>query len=139
MSQFIGLFDIRDFKPEDTNFVLATLFNGVYYGDPRFKNVPKATFMKNYKAVGESYIKNTDKTTIKIACLKEDPDTILGYSILSADFMGIKWVYVKDRWRKRGIGKCLVPRYPTYVTHMTKIGEELLKKFEQVTFNPFDN
>lgn len=138
MDEFTGLYDIRDFKKEDTNFILASFYNGVYYGDFRFKQVPKKAFMENYRKIGEALLTDPTKTVIKVACLPEDPDVILGYSILSHDYMGIKWVFVKERWRKRGIAKSLVPHYPTYVTHLTKIGEQLLSKFENCAFIPFN-
>lgn len=139
MSEFTGLYDIRDFKTEDTNFVLATFYNGVFYGDNRFLGMAKKSFISTYKVLGERLIRDPN-TVIKVACLKDEPDVILGYSILSADYLGIKWVFVKDRWRKRGIGKSLVPRYPVYVTHKTEIGNALMPKFENfatITFEPF--
>jgi hypothetical protein len=97
--------------------------------------------MKNYKAVAEALIA---KRTIKVACLREDPDVIIGYSILSNDFQTIDWVYVKSSkqpdgttWRNKGVGKSLVPQYPTSVSHLTVLGKELLKKFPNTVFNPF--
>ncbi len=90
--------------------------------------------MDNYKLVGESLIK---KATIKVACLVEDNDVILGYSILSNDFQVIHWVFVKAAWRKQGIAKTLVPKYPTAFTNFTTLGLTLTKKFDKIVFNPF--
>lgn len=137
MTDFTGLYDIRDFKPEDANFVLGAFKNGVYYGDSRFSQMLKKVFMENYKKLDIPLTTDGSKYTIKVACLKEDQDTILGYSILSADYSTIHWVYVKEKWRKHGIGKSLVPRHPTYVTHLTQIGQSLLSKFNHIIFDPF--
>jgi len=141
MSSFRGFYDIRDYKPEDRNFVISTFLRGLYYGDSWFSLIPKDIFMKNYKAVAEALIA---KRTIKVACLREDPDVIIGYSILSNDFQTIDWVYVKSSkqpdgttWRNKGVGKSLVPQYPTSVSHLTVLGKELLKKFPNTVFNPF--
>lgn len=139
MEDFTGLYDVRDFKPEDTNFILASLKNGVYYGDERFKNVDKREFMKGYEPIANKMIFDTRYNVVKVACLKDEPDVILGYSILSADYQGIKWVYVKERWRKKGIGKALVPHFATYCTHMTPPWEKIIKKFEAMVFSPFKN
>jgi hypothetical protein len=136
MSDFKGLYDIRDAKADDRNFVLATFLRGLYYGDSWFSLIPKDIFMANYKKVGE-FLVTSPNINIKVACLKEDPDVIIGYSILSQDFSTIHWVYVKNIWRKQGIGRSLVPQHPTTVTHLTALGKTLLSKFENCIFNPF--
>lgn len=135
MSSFQGLYDIRDYQTEDANFILATFLRGLYYGDSWFSLIPKDIFMKHYKVVAEALLKTR---TVKVACLKEDPSVILGYSILSNDYQGIDWVFVKSAWRKQGIGKSLVPQRPSYVTHLTKLGKDLLVKFPNTVFNPFN-
>jgi len=138
MSTFTGLYEVRDMIEEDKNFILATFLRGLYYGDSWFSEIAKDIFMTNYKPVVEKFLNDPIKYTVKVACLKEDPTVIIGYSILSADYQGITWVYVKSAWRKRGIAKSLTPRYPTYVTHLTALGKVLMKKFEtNVIFNPF--
>lgn len=136
MSKFAGLYDIRDMKPEDKNFILATFLRGLYYGDSWFSLISKDAFMTNYKKVGE-FLLNHEKVTIKIACLKEDPDVILGYSILSTDFSTVHWVFVKKAWREKGIAKSILPNHPTEVTHLTTLGKSLLPKINNPTFNPF--
>lgn len=133
---FQGLYDIRDMKPEDKNFVLATFLRGLYYGDSWFSLIPKPVFMDNYKSVADALVTG-QKTVIKIACLKEDPSVILGYSIMSSDYQSVVWVFVKSTWRKRGIARSLLPQHPVAVTHLTKIGKSLLSKLNNPIFNPF--
>lgn len=133
---FTGLYEIRDYTEADKNFVMATFLRGLYYGDSWFSKIPKQVFMDNYKLVAEHLL---TKSVVKIACLPEDPEVIIGYSILSADYSAIEWVYVKKAWRLKGIGRRLVPKYPTAVTHLSKLGESLLSKFENTIFNPFYN
>lgn len=138
MSKFLGLYDVRDIMPGDENFILSTFLRGVYYGDTWFSEIPKDIFMSNYKAVADTMVFNRNKTVIKVACLKDDPSTILGYSILSPDYQTIHFVYVKKSWRTQGIAKSLLPQYPTAVTHLTLLGKKLLSKFNSnVVFNPF--
>lgn len=92
--------------------------------------------MTNYHKVAEA-LTVSPKITIKVACLPEDPDVILGYSILSADFQTVHFVYVKSAWRNKGIARSLLPQYPTTITHLTKLGKSLMHKFPSATFNPF--
>jgi hypothetical protein len=44
---------------------------------------------------------------------------------------------VKEKWRRMGIAKAILPQFPVYVTHLTAFGKSLLSKFESCTFNPF--
>lgn len=134
MTKFAGLYDIRDIKTGDENFVLATFLRGLYYGDSWFSTIPKDIFMENYKQVATALL---SKAVIKIACLKEDPDVIIGYSILSPDYQTIHFVFVKHAWRNKGIARSLLPQYPTAITHLTKLGKELMSKFPTAQFNPF--
>lgn len=136
MNDFQGLYDIRDGKESDKNFVLATFLRGLYYGDSWFSIIPKNIFMDHYKRLANALV-NHPQIIIKVACLKEDPDVILGYSILSSDLSTIHWVFVKSAWRNNGIARSLVPQQPNNVTHLSALGKILLPKFKNVVFNPF--
>lgn len=136
MNNFQGLYDVRDYKENDKSFVLATFLRGVYHGDSWFSYIPRPIFMDNYKRIAEAAF-TSPKIVVKVACLKEDPDVIIGYSILSSDFQAIVWVYVKSEWRKHGIGKTLVPANPQFVTHLSALGKSLITKLPNAVFNPF--
>lgn len=136
VSNFKGLYDIRDAKESDKAFVLATFLRGLYHDSSWFSLIPKRIFMTNYHPVAEAIV-NSPKYVIKVACLQDDPDTIIGYSILAADYTGIVWVFVKKKWRLNGIATTLLPKFPQYVTHINNLGTKLLPKFEGCHFNPF--
>lgn len=139
-SEIDKVYDLREYRPSDASFILATFLLGVYYGDsaeyPYIRLIPKNIFMEAYKKIGTTLL-DSPKVVINVACLKEDPDVILGYSILSSDFSTIHWVFVKSAWRKQGLARALLPKYPTAATHMTVIGTKLMNKFENLIFNPF--
>lgn len=136
MSEFQGLYNVRDIKVGDENFIISTFLRGLYYGDSWFSQIPKSIFMDCYKVAAERLIKHA---TIKIACLPDEEDIIIGYSILSNDYTTVHWVYVKKDWRKQGIATSLVPKYASYVTHLTALGKELLPKLKDAVFHPFKN
>lgn len=133
-SPLTDLYEVRDGNMEDKNFVLATFLRGLYYGDSWFSRIDKDIFMDNYKKIAEALF---TRGMVKIACLKQDPSVILGYSLLSTDYQAIHFVYVKKSWRGVGIAKSLTPRHPQCVTHLTDVGISLLKKYPDVIFNPF--
>lgn len=136
MTDFKGLYSVRDAKLEDKNFILATFLRGLYYGETWFSDIPKDIFMENYKKIAEALI-HSPKVIIKVACLPEDQDVILGYSILSTDYQTVHWVYCKSAWRLKGIGRSLVPQHPVYVSHLSQLGKSLLSKLKPAVFNPF--
>src|ERR1035437_9927640 len=107
------LIRVRDVLPGDYNFIMATFLRGLYYGNEFFNSIPKEVFMSEYHAILERRIKGP--VTIKVACLKDDDDVILGYSIyrdvsvLGDSVKVLDWIFVKSAWRNIGIGKNLVP------------------------------
>src|ERR1700679_142902 len=107
MSNFQGLYDIRDYKESDKNFILATFLRGLYYGDSWFSMVDKDAFMEYYGKIANMILVHP-KVSIKVACLKEDSEVILGYAILSKDNTAVHWAYVKSPWRNKGIAKSLL-------------------------------
>lgn len=133
---FEGLYTVRDGVKTDHNLILATFLRGLYYGDSWFSLIPKDIFMDNYKHVIQAIL-NKPETVVKVACLNEDPNVILGYSIMSGDYQTVHWCYVKSAWRKQGIGRALVPKHPTYVSHLTDLGKKLIGKINSPLFNPF--
>lgn len=129
------LYEIRLYRDSDFNFVMATFLRGLYYGDSWFSLIPKDIFMAYYKQVVEALI---NKHVVYIACLKEDQDVILGYSMVSKDETTLHWVFVKLAWRKQGIARSLVPSTISCVTHLTDLGRSLMSKINNCVFNPFN-
>ncbi len=133
--ELASLYEIRDYDAAgDEAFVMATFLRGLYYGNEFFSIIPKDLFMDNYKLVIGALL---SKNQVKVACLREDPSVILGYSIISNDFKTLHWVFLKKAWRLQGIGRSLVPKYITSVSHFTSMGLPLLKKFDNCVFDPF--
>lgn len=127
---------IRPYKQQDHNFIMASFLRGTYYGNEFYSMVNKDVFMANYKYVAEALIA---KNSVAVACLEDDPDTILGYSIYTKDGTALHWVYLKKDWRgKFGIFKLLVPDNVSSYSHFTAQGLEIVnRKFPKLTFNPF--
>lgn len=136
MSDFSGLYNLRVGKESDKNFVLATFLRGLYYGESFFSRVPKAVFFDRYKLVAQALVEDAN-TILRVACLPEDPDVILGYSLCSNNGETLYWVFVKTTWRKHGIARSLMPSHIKYVAHLTRLGDSLLYKLPGAEFNPF--
>jgi GNAT superfamily N-acetyltransferase len=123
---------IRGPQSGDTNFVYATWLRGLYYGNDFIKQIDKDIFMEEYHPVVTGILRRPG-ISIKIACLKEDEDVILGYSITEGSTL--HWVFVKPVWRGIGVAKKLLPDKIITITHYTNLGKKL--KSTETIFNPF--
>lgn len=130
------LVEIREYQPNDKNFIFSTFLRGLYYGDSWFTLIDKDVFMSNYHKILNVLLASPN-TKVNVACLKEDKDIILGYSIYSKDNSILHYVFCKSAWRSIGICRLLVSPSTTTVTHMTKVGLGFLKKHPHIKFNPF--
>lgn len=79
---------------------------------------------------------------MNVACLKDDPDVILGYSVWQDDIDDEKilhWLHVKGGWRNIGLGKSLIPANVKTITHLTKSGLGMRASMEKWDwqYNPF--
>lgn len=129
------LITYRDAVPSDMNFIHATWLPGLYHGNDWFRQIDEQTYYDSYPRIIESILQRPD-VTVRIACLVEDADTILGYAVFEEEIL--HYAFVKEIWREIGIAKALIPRNLKWVTHLTKLGKILLhKKQPNVKFNPF--
>ena len=63
---------------------------------------------------------------VRVACLADDPDVIIGFAITRPNILD--YVYTKGPWRKQGVAKKLLEgQVINYVTHITKPGEAIAK------------
>lgn len=114
---------IRSGKAEDYPFIVSTWLKGQHFGNDWFAAIDKNAFYTNYSR----YIDNlVAKSTVLVACLSEDEDVILGYSISSSQ--ALHWVFVKKPWRGQGIAKSLVVGPISVITSITKPGLAIAKK-----------
>ena len=88
-TDYTGLYDVRPYQTEDKPFIMASFLRGLYYGEFFWNNIPKDIFMNNYKHLIENML-TSPNVSVQVACMKEQPDTIIGYSILSTDYQTIR-------------------------------------------------
>ena len=137
------LYTLRPYTPNDRNFIFATWLRGLYYGDSWFKEIPKNIFMANYHDALDKFMTKPG-VVITIACLKDEPEVILGYSVSrqlqvqGTEIGVVDWIFVKSAWRNIGIGTLLLPKQFNAFTHMTGCAKSIVKdKYNKVVFNPF--
>lgn len=130
------LYVVRDAKPGDLPFILSTWLKGLRFGCSLFGEIPPKIYFDQYQKIISGLLQHPSIET-KVACLPDDEDVILGYSVQSKDGTKISWVFVKSAWRGMGIAKALVPPTVVSASHYTKTGLSLLRKRGMV-FDPFN-
>lgn len=117
--QSVKMVSIRDFHSEDNNFIYATWLHSIHANNNN-PNLNRAKSMMNmHKRITE--ILAQPDTVIKVACLDDAADVILGYAIYQDKKLW--WVYIKKAWREMGIAKKLIPQDITSCAFLTKIGK----------------
>lgn len=135
MSAGLKLITTRPWKPEtDRAFVMSTWLRGLYYGDSWFSLIPKDTFMAHYHPFLEKLL-NAPGVDVTVACLVEDSDVIIGYSVHTNTVL--HYTFCKKSWRKIGVARILLPQTVSVVSHLTDLGRKLLPKLPGAIFNPF--
>lgn len=130
-----ALYEIRETVQGDRTFIISTWLKGLRFGSDVFREIDSDSYFKNYQTIIKSLL-DLPTTTVKVACLSDDKDVILGYSVLSKDEKKIHFVFVKGSWRKIGVGRALVPTTVKLATHITKVGLSLIRK-NGIVFDPF--
>lgn len=126
---------VRSVREGDKNFIYSTWLLGVYYGDTVFKEMEKGRFMAHYHNLIDQIMNHKD-IVIKVACFKDDQDTILGYAVVNKNNTTAHWAFVKAPWRKIGLGKMLLGSEISVATTITKLGLSIMKR-KNIEFNPF--
>lgn len=137
---------IREAKATDMPFIFKSILMGTYHGNRPakgkndskcpvdfFSSIPQDVFMKEYHGYLEAKFSQTE-TEIKVACLVEDSDVILGFSVFHGSILD--FVFVKPDWRRIGIATDLVPSRISGVSGFTRVGDVIRKKKGWV-FNPW--
>lgn len=124
------MYSIRDAVKEDESFIYSTWLLGLRHGNKWFLSIDKETYFQKYKHVIGMLLA---KSTIKIACLNEDPDVALGYIVYSGNT--VHYTFIKKAWRRLGIAKALYPPDIKRWSHLTRIAESIKPK--DVIFDPF--
>lgn len=127
------LVTVREGREEDKGLIYSTWLKGLRFGNEWFGAIEQDAYFSAYHRVIESILA-APSTVVTVACLVEDPDVVLGYSVCSGD--RIHWTFVKRAWRRIGIAKSLTSSNATTVTHLTDVGKSIATSHKLI-FNPF--
>lgn len=112
----------------EEGFVYSTWRNALFFDTPSNRDLPRASAEKLHGKLThiiKNILRHPD-VHVKMACLKENPIHLIGYSVMLSDHL--TWVYVKVDYRDLGIGKLLTNGFKTVSSPLTKKGREIVEK-----------
>lgn len=121
-----GITDLIDIKDADLTaegLIYSTWLQGYLHGNAWNKWLNKPNYYSKQRSKITTIL-SRPQTRVKIACLKEDHDTIIGYSVIEDNIL--HWIHVREAWRKLGVAKLLVTDNINTVTHLNIVGEAIL-------------
>lgn len=118
---------LRAYNPEtDSGMVYASWRNALWYdeGNKLLEAGRSADFFSDATKRIKAVVDNP-KTVVKIATLSDDPDFIVGYTVMEATHL--LWVYVKVDYRRKGIGRLLTKGFCSVELPLTRIGKAIFQ------------
>lgn len=116
---------IRNYKEDsDAPFLFATWRKSIWFENKNNTDSIDPIFFR-LKTKQIKLILENPHCNVKIACLNDDHDQIVGYSVMIGS--EIKFVYVKIEYRKQGIAKLLTRGFIFVSKPETKIGASIVR------------
>lgn len=119
---------LRPYDPDtDQGFIYSSWRNGLYYHtEPRNKGNPVQFFSQATGKINRTL----EQSTVTIACFQNSPIVIVGYVAKTKNHLD--WIYVKEDFRLRGIGRllCDPSKLESVTDDTTRIGKTLLEKYK---------
>lgn len=119
---------------EQRNFIRARFIRSLREGNDWFKEIEPSSYYHSYSFFIEKLL-SRPKCEVRLAVFQDEPDTILGWSLMEPNVL--HYVYVKPEVRQQGVGKELTQAKINSFTHLTKIGKLIWKKRKEWKFDPF--
>lgn len=114
---------LRPFNPsEDQALVYSTWQLGLWGSTHRSSDRPTPSFFVIQTRMISKVLANPD-TKVRIACSSDNQMFIIGYSVMNQKHL--IWVYVKDDYRKHGIGTLLTEGFETVGPLQTKSARDI--------------
>lgn len=126
---------LRAGVPDDHNFIKQTWLK-CYRNSAFARAIRDSVFFAFHHPIVERILARPG-TAIRVACLPDAPEVILGYLVHEGGV--VHWVYTKGAFRRLGIASRLAEGLPAdfAFTHRTTEAEAMLRKYPNATYNPY--
>lgn len=127
----------RPYKHSDINFIHNSWGLSYFQGGGNYVLLTPQEFHEFHRPIRDKIL-NSPRVAIIVACAKEDPELIIGYSIVEkpkeSNGLILHYVYTKQAFKREGIATELIKRScverPILYTHSTIIAGKIINKFK---------
>lgn len=116
-------FDRDNHTMSDSSMIYSTWRNALWFDEKRDERKANEFYSLATRAIKE--LLRLPKTVVKIACAKDEPDFIAGYSVMTGSHL--HFVYVKINYRKKGIARLLTKGTLSVEEPCTKLGKIIVE------------
>jgi ribosomal protein S18 acetylase RimI-like enzyme len=134
--------EIRGAYLEDVNFIFATMLKSYRHASTFARKISNEVFYKYHHAFLDSCLKRPG-SRVMVAHPKGEPDVILGYLLSERREDGeevVHYTYVKKSFRQMGVARALwktLEDKKYTITHYTVDADWVMKKYSNLTYNPY--
>jgi ribosomal protein S18 acetylase RimI-like enzyme len=134
--------EVRAAYLEDVPFVFATLLRSYRHASTFARKISNDVFYKYHHMFLDACLKRPGSSVL-VAYPKGEPDVILGYVLTERQADGedvIHFTYVKRSFRQMGVARALwnkLEKKKYTFTHFTVDADWIIKKFDNLTYNPY--
>jgi GNAT superfamily N-acetyltransferase len=124
-SGLLDQLELREMRETDRHFVLSSWVRSFASksSDARdYEGPARGLFSADYAPVVRALVA---RSTILVACLKDEPDTVIGWLAVEGD--ALHYALVKPRWRRLGVAAWMLKDYAALAVVTTHRTSDALK------------
>jgi len=119
------------------DYLFVTYLKSLRYGNEWFKAIDAKIYYQVHHQGFENLLKRP-QALIKLAVLSDDPDIVISWALIEGKTLHYVHTKANIEARRLGIAKSLIPNDIDTITHLTKIGLAIFKKYQKkIKFNPY--
>jgi ribosomal protein S18 acetylase RimI-like enzyme len=134
--------EVRDAYLEDVPFIFATMLRSYRHASTFARKISNEIFYKYHHMFLEACLSRAN-SKVMVAHAKGEPNVILGYLLSETRPDGeevVHYTYVKKSFRQMGVAKALwatLDKSKYTITHYTMDADWIMRKFSNLTYNPY--
>jgi GNAT superfamily N-acetyltransferase len=102
-SALTGVIKVRAGQTGDRSYILKSWISGWNHS-----TLARALGQSYYKSYAPIMERQYARSTVRVACLCEEPGAIMGFAVLEPAASLVHFVSVRDRWRRKGVASLLL-------------------------------
>ena len=126
-------FGIRELVGSDVPFIFRSWITS-YRRSAFAKGIRDRVYFAHQHRLIEAILR---RGRVRVAYVLNDPDTIIGYLVLTEEPNVLHYAFVKSPFRREHVLTSLIPEGDWFYSHRSDDSDRIIGRFPQLTFNPY--